>query len=209
MAVEQQQGDWLFLGHAQGRRPYTVKSKSNIVKPEPEPVVHNIAKYFRLHFLHDLESLYWTYIWFLHHRVPVGSTHVDYRLAQGRGEYFYPPKRGRVNLFLNTSNSTTIWDYLEPLYPARTALLSPVSLSAEITREYVRIQQIEPEQKDGIWRLPIDCFTDNLCDDFLASLRTALQSLQSNVEPVEPVPFPGQRMSGKLASLPQPDSIVE
>ena len=188
MTIEQQQGDWLFLGHAQGRRPYTVKSKSNIVKSGPEPVVHNIAKYFRLHFLHDLESLYWTYLWFLHHRVPVGSTHVDYRLAQGRGDYFYPPKRGRVNLFLNTSNSTTIWDYLKPLYPDQEPVIGPVFLNGFIVREYRRIQQVEPEEHNGTWRLPVDCFNEELYINFEKAFDIDLDLLGPGGLPVKPAP---------------------
>ena len=163
-----------------------------------------------MHFLHDLESLYWTYLWFVHNRVPVGSAASD-EIKRGRAECFFSPtvgKAGRVGLITDSLSYVDILEYLEPLYPARTALLSPVSFSAEITQEYERIQQVEPEQKDGIWQLPIHYFTEDLYDNFLTSLQTARQILQSDGEPVEPVSLPGQHISGQITSMRKPDSNV-
>ena len=186
MAVEQDLDGWLF-GWIREHRIYTeYTGKFKPTHDEP-----SISQYFRLHFLHDLESLYWTYLWFLHHRVPVGSTHVDYRLAQGRGGYFHSPllgERGRLSLFLNTLKSRTIWNYLEPLYTDQKPVIGPVILNSFIVREYRRIQQVEPEEHNGTWRLPVDCFNEELYINFEKAFDIDLDLLGPGGLPVKPAP---------------------
>ena len=181
MAIEVQSSSWCFFKnlHRQG------DLKAAIAKRER---VAAIRRYFRPHFLHDLESLYWTYIWFIHHRVPVGPIPGKEIVAHGQGKYFSHSVRGHLHrefLILRPYTWSDIWDDLEPLYSSHMGVIGPVRLNVSISREYEKVHQTAPEEHDGTWRLPFDCFTDKLYDQFARAAQIALLDLGSDDIPVE------------------------
>ena len=185
MAVEHQLLQWLFLGNS------VVDEFDDDI--EPASKTNESRMQFKLHFLHDLESLYWTYLWFIHYRVPVVSTNDENsaKLAVGRDLYFSSPltgKPGRIGLITNSSNWIVIWEYIYPLYSTRENIIRPVRLNQSISQEYKRIQQVAPERYNGVRRLPVGCFTDHLYDRFVRAFELALRNLSPDGLPVKHAP---------------------
>ena len=190
MAIEYQGKRWLFL--PQNVEPGT--SSGPVLQPD---------EWFTVHFLHDLESLFWVYLWFLHFRVPRRSvekvrrgkdpkpeTLIQWqRTVQRRASsYFFCSIHGnidRVELIRDGASRIAVKgkQIFEPLYADHLQLLKPTFFTKELRKEYEDIQKQEPyEDATGSWRLPAAGITDRLYRLFEDDLKEALNIL--SVDPL-------------------------
>jgi hypothetical protein len=166
----------------------------------------NPIKLFTVHYVHDLESVYWLYLWFICNRLPTSAVQNYTRspdsakdMAQVREDilelarkYFghqLEPNALRAAVIQQASSFLNVSrDVFDSLYSKKMGLLEPLKISRNLRREYIRLeQQTAPEQsqKDGMWRFTASSFQDKIYDELLQTFSKALQDMGDDTVPVE------------------------
>ena len=159
--------------------------------------VHGIPgwRWFHVHPLHDVESIFWLFLWFLHSRVPW----VVLQLLSEKGaeetkrlrdsislhsrKYFSEDASGmsRLGVLQNPLDGVYQSDFFAQFYSPCIYLLKPLALVESLRSEYVFIHQHPPEEgNDGTWRLPIKVFTDRIYKQFAEHLQQVLKDIGNN-----------------------------
>ncbi|KAF5378713.1 hypothetical protein D9757_010779 [Collybiopsis confluens] len=123
--------------------------------PEPAKETKNLFKHkrdwFAVHFVHDLESVYWQYLWFLHNRIPdqrVSRESLD-QISDRAKLYFGHNINGnddRSRIIQEPGSNLELQQYLSPVHS--TSYLKLLSLSESLRQEYGRLLQLPPERTD-------------------------------------------------------------
>ncbi|KAH9932034.1 uncharacterized protein BXZ73DRAFT_101409 [Epithele typhae] len=158
---------------------------------------------FIVHFLHDLESLYWVYVWFLHFRIPHQSSiklqemtfnikNIHDNIDRSSREYFFYGMDGAVSrTLLITQPADSIFGLLRlfgPLYTSCPLLLKPiVAFCADLRGAYTNLQREDLEEsRDATPRLPVSTMvTNELYTLFGGLIDKALASLGDEPLPVK------------------------
>lgn len=170
MAVEYQQNEFLFLAPA-----------------ETAEEVESSGEWFAVNYLHDLESIYWQYLWFFHNRIPSENTASPEDLGaiqQQSKQYFGHNINGN-------QNRACVIQLPQRYAPIRRCLrkahsensLKPLQLSSSLRDEYIRVEKVPPTSVgEGAWRIEENSFTDEVYEEF----RTLLQCASEHI-PVVPI----------------------
>jgi hypothetical protein len=202
MAVEYQANMFLFfvggkLGHGW----------AGFAKDPALKAIGNARNHFTTHYVHDLESVYWQFLWFICSRLPSGyvaaktaspSEAAEADLAQIRKDiqrlhsrYFGHHIEGHMerrhvilqaDVFLDSDV-----DCLQAVYADFPFLLAPINLCTELQQEYVRLEhETEPRQyEDGAWRFAPDSFRKIFYETLLSAFQLALDTMGSEKMPVQ------------------------
>lgn len=141
-----------------------------------------------VHFLHDLESVYWQYIWFLHNRIPVEklSTTSLENVQQQAKLYFghnVHGSRDRFKVIRNHGSDMVIRSSLTPMHSRR--YLSPISFAGQLRGEYTRVLKKLPNQIGDTWRLG-NVFNEEIYRNFHGMLQHILRT-ETAPYPVVPI----------------------
>lgn len=214
MPVEYQGKTWYFLPPVEDGDVESSESQANTLSPD---------EWFAVHFLHDLESLFWVYFWFVHFRVPRRSVEEARkgdptlaRITKWRDEiqrrsqlYFFckiDGKRGRDDLIRDDTGRVTLKerDVLAPLYKPYPQLLNLVLFPRELRKEYKIVQQQTPyKDAAGFWRLPAEGITDRLYRLFEEGLTEALSILGDDPLPTQNVDMMHKAVSSSITTRPK------
>lgn len=122
-----------------------------IEQPEGTPYDFQVPdnEFFSYHFYHDLESVFWIFCWFLHHRAPAAldDTHIKACKAAvsiSAHKWLYCGIEGsisRVEIFFNTNRELrTMYAPLQALYGQFSRLLIGMRIIFDITNAYKVIE---------------------------------------------------------------------
>ncbi|KAF9074801.1 hypothetical protein BDP27DRAFT_1415727 [Rhodocollybia butyracea] len=160
MATEYQLGKWFF----------TPLKSSKI--PRSDDILYTRHLWFSVHYFHDLESVFWIYLWFIHFMVPSAHELNLDTLQWSRDRYFHHPISGsqyRSSLIMNEDGPDELEQDLSSIYThqSHTPLLKPISLCKEISSAYKQLQRTEPEKLKGpdnvdFWRFKKESFAPGL-----------------------------------------------
>ncbi|KAG6915562.1 hypothetical protein DXG01_010967 [Tephrocybe rancida] len=147
MAVEYQQQRHLFSPR---RKPsykpfecYRMGRKSDRKRP--------IRPSFRFNFYHDLESVFWIYVYFLHHLFPMNSVPTDDEslddIAQSARQRIYCGIQGAMLRTMVITDGDTIEEIaamLENFFPNHLHLLSALGFACNMAESYAAVQSSQP-----------------------------------------------------------------
>ncbi|KAJ3856785.1 hypothetical protein EV368DRAFT_78363 [Lentinula lateritia] len=137
-------------------------------------------QWFAPHFVHDIESVYWQYLWFLHNRIPKSpgpSQSALEKVKRQARRYFGHSIDGNQDRFevIRTETSNILLRgvlksvYCEPI-------LQPLDLSITLREEYRRVVRSLPMKKsDDAWRLG-DVFNGDIYEKFLGNFQAVLDA---------------------------------
>lgn len=135
---------------------------------------------FTFNFLHDLESVYWMFLWFLYHRIPsiVDPSAPAFSLALGEfhrmgGELFKCGISGNQTRerLVKGENAKMVATSLEAVYPYGSPcrfLLAGMRLTEILRNAYIELESTPPNKSQ---RWPHDAFKSDVYDQFSARLR--------------------------------------
>ena len=226
MAVESQLKKWLFMRRlpqndkkdsaassdsngpdvGDGHREIVVDDRTQIEHvPEDDGIeLGNRGQKFAVHFLHDVESLYWLYLWFIHFRIPFQAITVSVEEAENvkkalaevdksSKDYFFCGVEGNAHRMLLINDmwscpAEELEHIFKPFYPSWPGVLKPLYFHEALQKEYINLQQHGPRRgKDGRWRLPASAIDDTLYDDFTKCILAAENALPEGPQLVEPL----------------------
>ncbi|KAH7881220.1 uncharacterized protein C8R40DRAFT_26445 [Lentinula edodes] len=165
MAAEYQANFFFFL-------PSRTDATAELFKLQDE--------WFAPHFVHDVESVYWQYLWFLHNRIPKTpepSQSALEKVKQQAGRYFghsIDGNQDRFEVIRNETSDIKLLGVLESVYCP--LILQPLDLSITLREEYRRVVRSLPMKKsDDAWRLG-DVFNGDIYEKFLGKLQAVLDA---------------------------------
>ncbi|KAG6846912.1 hypothetical protein H0H93_011162 [Arthromyces matolae] len=110
----------------------------------------------RFNFYHDLESIFWIYIWYLHYRLPkklMQSSPNLTSLKESAESLFWnviAENRQRSNLIFVKDASLGLFKILSRIYtPEFTVLVQNISVREALAQAYASLERTMPE--DGLW----------------------------------------------------------
>ena len=215
MAVEYQRKMWYFLPQKEDEDDDIPTTQDRTLAPHA---------WFAFHFLHDVESLFWVYFWFVLFRIPrrfVKKTEQEkdpnknlaywQRVLDQRSKvYFFckiDGKPGRVDLIRDHTGLVAIseQDILAPIYADHPELLKPILFDKLLRREYRAVQKQQPyKDAKGNWRLPTAGITDRLYRLFQEDMKKALSVLVDDPLEVQFVAAIDKPVPSGIASRPVP-----
>ncbi|KAJ3869247.1 hypothetical protein EV359DRAFT_76942 [Lentinula novae-zelandiae] len=137
-------------------------------------------EWFAPHFVHDVESIYWQYLWFLHNRIPKTpepSQSALEKVKRQAGRYFghsIDGNQDRFEVIRNETSDIKLRGVLESIYCP--LILQPLDLSITLREEYRRVVRSLPMKKsDDAWRLG-DVFNGDIYEKFLGKLQAVLDA---------------------------------
>ena len=184
MAVEYQSKDWFFL--KKSTSDANDQGEMGPIHSTVLPTEVRQKPLFLVHFLHDVESLWWVYFWFIHFRMPRNATLKEEMFAKVKkrqDQYFSCDINGtshRVLLITDVGDSSSLDEagvVFTPLYPDKHSMLvgAPLAFLKLLRRAYKSVQQTKPPPgANGCWRLPRDVFEDGLYGEFEEMLQGLL-----------------------------------
>lgn len=165
MAAEYQLKEFAFFG--------ALATNINI----PEEIRYDGQTWFTVHPLHDLESLFWIYLWFIYFRllsqtIETASGATLKHLQQSRRtirdrakQFFFCTIHGtqRRTLMVVCSTSTIGAEVFrfQPFYTDCPKLLDPLLFIKELSKEYLRIQTLGPLKNGNTWQIPLARFSED------------------------------------------------
>ncbi|KAJ3895751.1 hypothetical protein GG344DRAFT_72753 [Lentinula edodes] len=165
MAAEYQANFFFFL-------PSRTDATAELFKLQDE--------WFAPHFVHDVESVYWQYLWFLHNRIPKTpepSQSALEKVKRQAGRYFghsIDGNQDRFEVIRNETSDIKLLGVLESIYCP--LILQPLDLSITLREEYRRVVRALPMKKsDDSWRLG-DVFNGDIYEKFLGKLQAVLDA---------------------------------
>ena len=179
------QGTMAFMAVECLRRKY-------LFRPRSAPGEAYRRENFAQHFLHDLESVYWLYLWFVYSRVPRHALE-DFKpnateprtlskaadnLIRSWEQLFRVADTSRKRDLLDKTGAEAQQERFELLFiygEACGRLLEPIFFIGHLATEYARLQEHPRKGSDGRWRL--EGFTGALHERFQQDLREALDAL--------------------------------
>ncbi|KAF8831872.1 hypothetical protein HHX47_DHR1000921 [Lentinula edodes] len=152
--------------------------------PSPTDATAELLKlqrqWFAPHFVHDIESVYWQYLWFLHNRYPKISKPSQSALEEIKQQaklyfgYGIDGNHDRFDVIRNETSHILLRGVLESVYCP--LILQPLDLSITLREEYRRVVRSLPMKKsDDAWRLG-DVFNGDIYEQFLGMLQTVLDA---------------------------------
>ena len=226
MAVEYQGREWLFLPQEEDERDDEDNEDDEDDQPSNLDATSAPHPCFTVHFLHDLESLFWVYLWFVLLRIPrrfvekareeeknpKNTSLADWqKLFRERSmDYFFckiDGKPGRVDLIRDHTGLVAIseQDILAPIYADHPELLKPILFDKLLRREYRAVQKQQPyKDAKGNWRLPTAGITDRLYRLFQEDMKKALSVLVDDPLEVQFVAAIDKPVPSGIASRPVP-----
>ncbi|KAJ3929471.1 MAG: hypothetical protein NXY57DRAFT_1016518 [Lentinula lateritia] len=152
--------------------------------PSPTDTTEELFKlqrqWFAPHFVHDVESVYWQYLWFLHKRIPKTPEPSQSALEKVKRQarrYFGHSIDGNQDRFEVIRNETSyilLGGVLESVYCP--LILQPLDLSITLREEYRRVVRSLPmKTSDDAWRLG-DVFNGDVYEKFLGKLQAVLDA---------------------------------
>ncbi|KAG6846888.1 hypothetical protein H0H93_011295, partial [Arthromyces matolae] len=110
----------------------------------------------RFNFYHDLESIFWIYVWFLHYKLPKKLMQSNPNLsslndsAQSLFLNVIAENRERSNLIFERDGAPALLDILTPIYtPEFRDLVRSVHVRAALALAYSSLEEADPVQ--GLW----------------------------------------------------------
>ncbi|KAH7868680.1 uncharacterized protein C8R40DRAFT_1260346, partial [Lentinula edodes] len=152
--------------------------------PSPTDTTAELMKsqrqWFSPHFVHDIESVYWQYLWFLHNRIPKTSEPSQSALEEIKQQaklyfgYGIDGNHTRFDVIRNEASNVLLRGVLESVY--RPLILQLLDLSITLREEYRRVVRSLPMKKsDDAWRLG-DVFNGDIYEKFLGKLQAVLDA---------------------------------
>ncbi|KAJ4486623.1 hypothetical protein C8J55DRAFT_508121 [Lentinula edodes] len=152
--------------------------------PSPTDTTAELMKsqrqWFSPHFVHDIESVYWQYLWFLHNRIPKTSEPSQSALEEIKQQaklyfgYGIDGNHTRFDVIRNKASNILLRGVLESVY--RPLILQLLDLSITLREEYRRVVRSLPMKKsDDAWRLG-DVFNGDIYEKFLGKLQAVLDA---------------------------------
>ncbi|KAJ4471285.1 hypothetical protein C8J55DRAFT_521295 [Lentinula edodes] len=152
--------------------------------PSPTDTTEELFKlqrqWFAPHFVHDVESVYWQYLWFLHNRIPKTPEPSQSALEKVKRQarrYFghsIDGNQDRFDVIRNETSHILLLGVLESVYCP--LILQPLDLSITLREEYRRVVRSLPMKKsDDAWRLG-DVFNGDIYEKFLGKLQAVLDA---------------------------------
>lgn len=203
MAVEYQAKQYLFARH-----PKVVILIGDLGSPNKKPE-------FIPNFAHDLESVVWLYLWFLHYRVPNISPDPE-RTPELLAETLSAVLESAQKFFMHGIEGhperVLFWTAGDRFSLAQTfgeiidrGLLLPYNLIDQLREEYTRIESQTPEVIDGTPRYPDDAFSDEIYAMFKNVLSATLEWIgKERTFPVEDRDDVQKRLMFELSSAAGP-----
>lgn len=169
-----------------------------------------LSKWFLVHFVHDLESVYWQYLWFLHNRVPAELSPTSFESVQQQAAlYFGHDIHGNEDRFAVIRD---FWSHVEikaTLKSLHNSLpyLDPISFAENLREEYTRVVKSLPKQIGETWRLE-NVFNDEIYRDFHGMLQHLLRT-ETAAYPVVPIECADHTPTKKRKHQPpEPDALT-
>ncbi|KAJ3815640.1 hypothetical protein F5876DRAFT_61400 [Lentinula aff. lateritia] len=137
-------------------------------------------EWFAPHFVHDVESVYWQYLWFLFNRIPKTpepSQSVLEKVKRQARRYFghsIDGNQARFEVIRTETSNILLRGVLKSVYCE--PILQPLDLSIALREEYRRVVRSLPmKQSDDAWRLG-DVFNGDIYGKFLEKLQVVLDA---------------------------------
>lgn len=146
---------------------------------------------FTANFVHDLESIFWIYLWFIHSRIPSAFPHDSELLKKIRSSaktFFAGGIDGnhpRRDLLTLPPQKDKLRALLDPLYSQAPLLLEPLNLVPSLAAEYHRIEQEEQEEQDGHRRFSYKVFKNHIHHHFMTVFKEIALSTVDDRIPVK------------------------
>jgi hypothetical protein len=189
MAVEYQAEKFMFYAGARFGEGW-----AGLAKTAEFEALRNPSTHFTVHFIHDLESVFWQFLWFICSRLPsayverVDKTEgFEERLLKTRraiqilnSQYFGHPIKGNVDRHDVIREADVFVDgyaaCFADVYSAFPFLLKPIYLCEMLKNEYVRLEhKAKPMQYDDQgWRFAPDSFREDFYQTSLDVFQNAL-----------------------------------
>ena len=149
-----------------------------------------LGEKFAVHFLHDVESLYWLYVWFLHRHIPseavADSTeeleNIEAEVVASWIKYFSCGIEGNVSrtalIESAPCGARQLKQMFKPLYRWCPSVLKTLFLQATLRKEYKNLQ-LNGHRRDkyGRWRLYASAIGDNAYEVFTKCIMEAEKGL--------------------------------
>ncbi|KAJ3857428.1 hypothetical protein EV368DRAFT_77782 [Lentinula lateritia] len=136
-------------------------------------------EWFAPHFVHDVESVYWQYLWYLHNRIPKTpkpSQSALENVKRQAGRYFGHGIDGnldRIEVIRNETSDIKLQGVLELVHCR--PILQPLDLSITLREEYRRVVKSLPIKNDDAWRLG-DVFNRDIYKKFSRKFQAVLDA---------------------------------
>ena len=209
MAVEAQTKLWMFIGTEEdfadssdsdgpdgsdGHHEVTEDDGAQVEDaPESDDVgieVGYLGEEFAVHFLHDVESVYWLYVWFLHRRTPSQAgedsteklENIKAEVAASWMKYFSCGIEGnatrRALIGEGSRGARQLKQMFKPLYRWCPSVLKPLFFQITLRKEYKNLQ-LNGHRRDkyGRWRLYASAIGDNAYEVFTKCIMEAEEGL--------------------------------
>ncbi|KAG6915560.1 hypothetical protein DXG01_010965 [Tephrocybe rancida] len=147
MAVEYQQQEHLFYPPMNATVFHKV-FEDLLMGRKPDPKIP-IRPPFRFNFYHDLESVFWIYVHFLHHLFPKNSVPNDDEsldiIAQSARQSIYCGVEGAtLRTMVITHTAVRIGVMLQDFFPNHLYLLSALEFAEDMAKSYTAVESSQP-----------------------------------------------------------------
>ncbi|KAG6816598.1 hypothetical protein H0H93_007895, partial [Arthromyces matolae] len=160
MAAEYLQGLYQFtlIGTASGDRKTGLAQAKILAKEKQQASSPLVSHRPRFNFYHDLESIFWIYIWFLHHRLPkkLMQSNPDLTSLKESAETLFlnviAANPSRTELIFEGDASVRLLNILAPIYtPEFEILFASIPLRVLLASAYMSLELTAPQAVEGFW----------------------------------------------------------